>query len=360
MSVVFFHQNEVADRPGGVERYLSTLIDQAGDGGLLITEACPNGDSAQRNSRVGVAMPLSGSMPKWLSYVIGVMMGAGEIRRAINRLGPCTLEFSRPEYALFSWMFKGAKVFTLHGTGPARSEGSKYWIHYISCLMLPLAADIVQIIGRDRRGLPQWTYARMATRLRYIDAWYDDVFRVAPMKDVDGPLRVFFAGRLARMKNPELLFKIIEAASCSPDGGFEFRYFGADGDKIPEGPMRQKFHSAGLLNAQQLATAIADCHVGILCSSYGEGSPFIIVEALACGRGFVLPPLPGLIDAYRNYRGTMLAPDYTVDAFIKTLSEMRSAITNGLTPEAIANDVSGRNKTVMVQQILQRLEADHD
>jgi hypothetical protein len=47
----------------------------------------------------------------------------------------------------------------------------------------------------------------MAKRLRYVDAWYDEVFRVAPFRNLTGPVRVFFAGRLAPMKNPELLFK---------------------------------------------------------------------------------------------------------------------------------------------------------
>jgi glycosyltransferase involved in cell wall biosynthesis len=359
MPVVFFHQNDVVDQQGGIERYLSTLIEQAGANSLLVSEARSEQARAGTASRIGVSMPLPNMLPKWLSYVIGVMYSVREIRRAIQHLGPCTLEFSRPEYVLFSWMFRGAKVFTFHGSGPARSEGAKYWIHYISSLMLPFAADVVQIVGRDPGGLPQITYARMATRIRYIDAWYDDVFRVTSFKGVDGPLRVFFAGRLASMKNPELLFKIVEAGSRSSARTFEFRYFGADEEQIPDGALRQKFRSYGLLNAQQLATAIADCHVGILCSRYGEGSPFIVVETLACGRGFILPPLPGLLDAYRDCGGIMFALDYTVDAFIEALAKMQDAIRNGLTPEAIASDVSGRSKGAMARQILQRLEHDH-
>jgi glycosyltransferase involved in cell wall biosynthesis len=255
-------------------------------------------------------------------------------------------------------MFSGTKVFTLHGTGPPRSERANYWVHYLSCLLLPFAADVVQVVGRDHRGLPSLTARSMAKRLRYVDAWYDEVFRVTPFPDLAGPLRVFFAGRLAPMKNPELLFKIIETASKRFDRRFEFRYFGADEDKIPVS-LRQTFIGSGLLNVYQLANAIGHCHAGLLCSGYGEGSPFIVVEALACGRGFILPPLPSLVAAYQDHRGIVFASTHSVDAFIDALVRMDEAIKGGLTPQLIAQDVSNRSATVMARQILDHLEGDH-
>lgn len=356
MSVAFFHQNEVLGAQGGIERYLATLLEQAGESGLLVTEATAVGNVAPSH-RVGVPLPLKKIAPRWVSYVLGVMRSARRIRRVIDRNRPCTLEFSRPHYVVFSWMFRGTKVFTLHGTGPPRSERSNYWVHYVSCLLLPWAADVVQIVGRDHSGLPPLTAALMAKRLRYVDAWYDEDFRVAPFRDLHGPLRVFFAGRLAPMKNPELLFKIIETASQRFDGRFEFRYFGADEEKIPIG-LRETFLSAGLLNARQLADEIRSCHVGILCSGYGEGSPFIVVETLACGRGFILPPLPSLVEAYRTNRGIVFAATHSVDAFIGALVAMDDAIKAGLNPEVIAEDVSNRSASVMARQIMQSLEAD--
>ena len=232
MPVIFFHQNEVLGTQGGIERYLATLLKQAGESGLLVTEGSSGGDGgAAPHSRIGVPLPLRNLTPKWVSYVLGVTLASRRIRRAIERMTPRTLEFSRPEYVLFSWMFNGTKVFTLHGTGPPRVERINYWFHYVSCLLLPLAADVVQIVGRDHRGLPPWTAASMAKRLRYVDAWYDEVFSVAPFCDPHGPLRVFFAGRLAPMKNPELLFNIVDTASQRFDRRFEFRYFGADGEQ---------------------------------------------------------------------------------------------------------------------------------
>jgi glycosyltransferase involved in cell wall biosynthesis len=358
MSVVFFHQKEVLGAQGGIERYLATLLEQAGESGFLVTEASSNGDVPTAGSRFGVPLPLQKIAPRWLSYSLGVMLSSRRIRRAIDRLRPRTLEFSRPHYVVFSWMFRGTKVFTVHGTGPPRSEPANYWVHYISCLLLPFAADVVQVVGRDSSGLPPLTARSMAKRLRYVDAWYDEVFRVAPFRNLTGPLRVFFAGRLAPMKNPELLFKVIETASQRFNGRFEFRYFGADEDKIPV-RLRTIFISSGLLNVEQLANAIADCHAGVLCSGYGEGSPFIVVEALACGRGFILPPLPGLVEAYQNYRGIAFASAHTVDAFIDALVRMEDAIRGGLTPQLIAQDVSNRSATVTGRQILERLEGDH-
>ena len=279
MSVVFFHQNEVLGAQGGIERYLATLLEQAGESGFLVTGTSSGGDARAAGSRFVVPLPLQKIAPRWLSYALGVMLSSRRIRRAIDRLRPHTLEFSRPHYVVFSWVFRGTKVFTVHGTGPPRSERANYWIHYISCLLLPFAADVVQIVGRDHSGLPSLTARSMAKRLRYVDAWYDEVFRVAPFRNPAGPLRVFFAGRLAPMKNPELLFKIIiETASQRLDRRFEFQYFGADEDKIPVS-LRRTLISSGLLDVEQLANAITDCHAGLLCSGYGEGSPFIVVEA---------------------------------------------------------------------------------
>lgn len=364
MSVIFFHQNEVTGAQGGIERYLSTLLQQAGASGRLVA---PAGSAAQRGddqtpsggSRIRVSLPLR-FLPKWLGYVFGVVLASGAIRRAIKALAPCTLEFSRPEYAAFSWLFAGAKVFTIHGTGPARGEGPKYWIHRAACRALPVAADVVQIVGRDPSALPASALLRLSSRIRYLDAWYDDAFRVTPLRGVEGPLRVFYAGRLASMKNPELLFKIVETAHRNFPGCFDFRYFGADSDMIPSGLLRRILPSYGLLNAPQLAAAIADCHAGILCSSYGEGSPFVVVETLACGRGFVLPPLTGLVDSYRDHRGVMFTLDYSVDAFIEALTRLQAALRDGLTAEEVASDVAERSKDIAACRTLRRLEADHN
>jgi glycosyltransferase involved in cell wall biosynthesis len=354
MAIVFFHQNQISDQ-GGIERYLSALIDRAKPNAVLVTGADSSGSCSC--PCLFVRLPLRRMVPKWLSYAFGVLLAAGRIRRHIKSVGSCTLEFSRPEYILFSWIFTGAKVFTIHGTGPSSSEGAKYWLHYFSTLIIPFAADVVQIVGRDQSGLPSWTLARMRSKVRNLDAWHDEVFRTFPFRDIDGPLKVFYAGRLAAMKNPELLFRIIHAADRVTDRKFEFRYFGADQDLIPAG-IRQIFPSAGFLNAHELARAIADCHVGILCSGYGEGSPFIVAEALACGRAFVLPPLLGLLKAYQNYRGIVFADDYTVDAFIAALTKVQDAIRTGLTPESISANVAGRNKTEVAERIVRQLEAD--
>jgi hypothetical protein len=214
MSVIFFHQNEVIGAQGGIERYLATLLKQAGKSGLLVTEACSSGlPLVALHSRIGVPLPLLKLAPKWISYVVGVTLSLRRIRRAIEWMSPCTLEFSRPEYVLFSWMFKGTKVFTLHGTGPPRAERFPYCVHYVSCLLLPYAADVIQIVGRDSSGLPQLTAASMARHLRHVDAWYDEVFRVAPFRDPRGPKRVFFAGRLAPMKNPSSCLRSLKRPS---------------------------------------------------------------------------------------------------------------------------------------------------
>jgi len=352
MPIIFFHQNEVVGVQGGVERYLSCLLATAKETSVLVTEGGPN----QVGSRIAVPMPLVNSVPKWMSYSLGVYLHAGRIRRAIKQFDKTTLEFSRPEYALFSWMFQGTKVFTLHGTGPLRSERLKYVIHRLCCFLLPFSADLLQVVGRDTGALPPVVKSRMQHRIRYVDAWYDECFKVSPFPDTEGPLRVFYAGRITLQKNPGLLFSIIEHCSKEWGGAIEFRYMGSNEDKIPD-LVRRNVKCLGLLNAEELATAIADCHVGILCST-SEGSPFIVIETIACGRCFVLPPLPNLLETYDHFPGVFFADDYTLQSFVLKLIEAQAAIKNGMTPEDIHGRISHRSQAVAATALAKLLEDD--
>lgn len=351
--VAFFHQNDVfGAEGGGVERYIATLVTRVPGRAALV---CPpiTGDARRH-----FATPRGfARLPRWIAFMLGVVMQMRAIRAFLRDNDVGVLEFSRPEYALIACLFAGRRVFTIHGTGPVRHDHARYLIHYACCFLLPLLADRVQIVGRDRGGLPRLVARALKARLTHVDAWHDDRFRPAPLAESGGPLKVFYAGRVAAQKNPELLFALIRAAAAQ-GGEFEFHYFGADYARFGEAGLAHAIVDHGFLQPEALAQAIADCHVGVMCSGWGEGSPFIIVEALACGRPFVLPPLPTLTQTYAGFPGVAFAARYDVAAFLDALRALREDLrSRRLTPQNIAARVADRAQSRAALALLEQLES---
>jgi glycosyltransferase involved in cell wall biosynthesis len=348
---VFFHQNDVTDAQGGIERYVDTLVAAAGDEARLVSEM-PARPAA---TRIGLRLPkLPG--PKWIPFALAVVANLRRIRAALATAPKRVLEFSRPEYVAFAWMFPGAKVFTIHGTGPGKGERAKRLVHDLACWFLPLVADRVQVVGRDDSGLSAGVVARLGSRLAHIDAWYDDVFAPHPLPAAEKTV-VFYAGRIVEQKNPKLLFEIIREGKRRHGETIEFRYFGGDTDRIAEAGVADLVTMTGLLDARGLAAAIAECHMGLMCSHFGEGSPFIVVETLACGRPYVLSKLPTLTGAYTGNPGVRFADDLTAEAFLAAIDRLAADLAAGLTPATIASSVAARAKPVATRALLAELDA---
>jgi glycosyltransferase involved in cell wall biosynthesis len=348
---VFFHQNDVTDAQGGIERYVDTLVAAAGDDARLVSEE-PARPTA---NRIGLALPkLPG--PKWIPFALAVIANFRRIRAALATTPKRVLEFSRPEYVAFAWMFPGAKVFTIHGTGPGAGERAKRLVHDLACWFLPLVADRVQVVGRDDSGLSAGVVARLGPRLAHIDAWYDDVFTPRPLPAME-KIVVFYAGRIVEQKNPKLLFEIIREGRRRHGANIEFRYFGGDTDRIAEAGIADLVTMTGLLDARGLAAAIAECHMGLMCSHFGEGSPFIVVETLACGRPYVLSKLPTLTGAYAGNPGVRFAEDPTAESFLAAIDRLAADLAAGLTPTTIAASVAARAKPVATRALLADLAA---
>lgn len=353
MTAAFFHQNAVGGVQGGIERYLATLLTQGGQQCVLVCE-----DKQNTHPQIcGLSLPDLPRCPQWLLFVIAVWQQVFKIRRFLKDHSVTAIEFSRPEYVLFSFLFRGKKVFTFHGTGPAPAERGKYFIHHAACWLMPLCADGIRVIGRDIGALPKFIREIMRDKITFIDAWYDPVFTPAPFPTQDNGTHVFYAGRLAKMKNPDLLFSIIRYVKLEHGQGINFHYFGSDGDKIPADIRNTLIIDHGLMSALALASAIQSCHMGILCSGYGEGSPFIIVETLACGRGYVLPPLPGLVETYKSHAGVRFATDYTPESFAKEIIELAKLVHTDLTPDVIAQSVKGQAQAVAAKNLIKGLLA---
>jgi glycosyltransferase involved in cell wall biosynthesis len=295
--------------------------------------------------------------PQWLRFLAGVFLQRREIQEFLSEKHVGVLEFSRPEYLLAGWLFEGRRVVTIHGTGPNAANRVHYVIHHLCCLLLPFLADRVQVVGRDASGLPRIVRPLLAKRIAYIDAWHDDRFSPSPLPPVqNAPLRVFYAGRIAAQKNPELLFSIIREAARTAPAWFEFVYFGSDYEAFVAAGIAHLVQNAGFLQPAALAQAIGACHVGLLCSGFGEGSPFIVIEALACGRPFVLPPLPTLVEAYAGFPGVHIVGQYRTEAFLDELTKIREDMRKGgIDPFEIAAGVTGRSQSQAAPALLHEL-----
>lgn len=347
----FFHQNDVTDAQGGIERYVDTLLAAGGDDALLISEE----PAVPAANRIGLALPeLPG--PKWIPFALAVIGNVFAIRKRLAAAKRPVLEFSRPEYVAFAWMFPGARVFTIHGTGPGAGEKAKRIVHDLACWFLPLVADRVQVVGRDDSGLSAGVIARLGRRLAHIDAWYDDHFTATPLPK-SAKTVVFYAGRIVEQKNPKLLFEIFRRGRERFGEAIEFRYFGKDVEEVEKAGATDVVDCTGLLDAKGLTRAISQCHMGLMCSHFGEGSPFIIVETLASGRPYVLSPLPTLTGAYGDNPAVRFAPEMTADAFLDTIVALKRDLDAGLDAEAIRASVAERAEPVATAKLLAELAA---
>jgi glycosyltransferase involved in cell wall biosynthesis len=357
--VCFFHQNDVFGMQGGIERYVSTILSHAGDRAALASP--PISQAGVRHVAVLERGPKGA--PQWLRYLLGLFARQGAIKAFLrdNRIG--ALEFSRPEYALAAWLFPGKRSFTIHGTGPGPGHRVHYLIHHACCLLLPLIADRVQVIGRDPSGLPKVVRSWLRERLAYVDAWYDERFAPKPFPSLayEAPIRVFYAGRVAPQKNPELLFAIIREAARVAPGAFEFHYFGSDYAAFIEAGLQDLVVNHDFLGPQALSEAIASCHIGLLCSAYGEGSPYIVVESLACGRPFVVSSLPTLSAAYAGQAGVHFVARGVAADFVAVLQEVGRALRAGdVEPETIATAIGSRSQSRAVPALLDALTSAGD
>jgi glycosyltransferase involved in cell wall biosynthesis len=350
--IAFFHQNPVAGQQGGVERYIATLA-HYGQGKCMLVL----GDEDRTyvaDDVVHVRMRGPSSLPRWSRFVAGILAELALVRKELAQRGVNLIEFSRPELLALAPLLKGKKIVTMHGTGPDRSSKSKYMIHHAFSALVPLTTHRVHVIGRDCSALPQWLQDIVASKIVHIDAWYDDTFKSSPHSPVP-PLKIFYAGRLNAQKNPDLLVEVIRSAKDRFGRLVDFVYAGNDYVEIEKRGGQDLVRNLGLMNAEKLSILIQDCHAGILCSGYGEGSPFIIAEALACGRVFIMSPLRTLVETYSQQLGVIIAHDWTVDAYLEAIQRAIDLMSCPESYKDIAQGISQQRASRAVPRLLNTL-----
>lgn len=83
-----------------------------------------------------------------------------------------------------------------------------------------------------------------------------------------------------------------------------------------------------------LASLMAQSHIVVLPSYYGEGLPKVLIEAAACGRAVVTTDMPGCRDAIESGVTGLLvpprSPEAIVDALLELFSDSRRCLDMGL------------------------------
>lgn len=351
--LAFFHQNLVVGEQGGVERYLATMLRYGANRCLLILGS--EAGSGRDGRVIYVALRGPSFLPRWLRFALGIVHDRKRLQEILFDEGVKLIEYSRPELLLVAHFFKGTRVVTMHGTGPQRGDTGKYLVHYASSLLIPKRADRIQIVGRDLSALSPSLHKRVNSRIVSVDAWFDGVFQSFPFP-LSPPLRVFYAGRIAPQKNPDLLAKIMVEAKRKYTSRISFVYLGSDYSELEKRGCADIVDDLGLQSAAEVSAIISSCHAGLLCSAFGEGSPFIIAETLACGRLFVASPLPTIIATYSEAVGVILAKDWSLDAFMAALDACFDMLELSDLAALIADGVSQQHASLAVPRYLDGLE----
>ena len=141
-----------------------------------------------------------------------------------------------------------------------------------------------------------------------------DVRTFRPQPEPDGPIRVTMVSRLLRDKGVR---EFVEAASLvrKVRGDIVFTLVGAPDEGNPTSVPTEEVRSwaaDGLVewwgHREDVADVLADSHVAVLPTYYGEGVPKTLLEAAACGRPIVATDVPGCREVVRHGGNGLLVP----------------------------------------------------
>jgi glycosyltransferase involved in cell wall biosynthesis len=241
-----------------------------------------------------------------LSRSATLRCGLGALRHALTirrwcRQGPgrATADLQRFEFAMLTRALGLPTVQMVHGEGSREDKMDslikKYWfLHAMNeRIALTLASRILcvnpTIVKRIERLWPT-----LAPKAEVMTVSVDPVtFPMRPFDTADGIFRVVFAGRFDAFKDPPLMFRALERLHGLLRGQLEFHYIGSTDPHRYGGFAAIEGFTVrhGIQNAAGVSAIMARCHAGVL-TSFFEGMPCYLLEALSVGRPFVAIRLP--------------------------------------------------------------------
>lgn len=165
-------------------------------------------------------------------------------------------------------------------------------------------ADYVFSFSRRIRGIIEQRLRVPRDRIIELPNGFDETWLVAGPQPARSPLRFLFLGRNERRKGvPELLCAI----NSLPPAVGEFHFVGPF-SRQSDTPPHVHFHGL-ITDVDQLRQRIDACDV-LLCPSYAEGMPTVILEAMARGLAIIATDVGATGDLVGPDNGLLLpAPD---------------------------------------------------
>jgi glycosyltransferase involved in cell wall biosynthesis len=274
-----------------------------------------------------------------LRFALGALRRLPAIRAAL-RGGRASADLQRFEFALLPKLLGLKSVQMIHGEGSKDQKMDsllkKHWVlHRVNEAIALALADRVLCVNENIVRRLETTRPRAARKCEVMTVSVDQRRFVAkPFDCSDNIFRIVFAGRLDAFKDPPLMFRVIAGVHARLAGRVEFHYVGAtDPARYPESALIENFLVRhGYQPSAAVAETIARCHAGIL-TSFFEGMPCYLLEALSVGRPFAalrLPQFDPLV--IPGTSGALIErtdPDETcekqlIDAFVSLWDDIRS------------------------------------
>lgn len=152
-----------------------------------------------------------------------------------------------------------------------------------------------------------------------------DMIRFAPSPEPPGPVRVLLAARMIREKG---VLDFIEAARHL-HGKATFLLAGApdpaNHNSLTEAEL-QELHEQGIVHwlgpVKDMPALLRSIHIFTLPSTYREGLPKVVLEAMAAARPVVATDIPGCREAVINEQTGLLVPTKAPQALANALERL--------------------------------------
>lgn len=208
----------------------------------------------------------------------------------------------------------------------------------LACLLRPLVKIGLRLTLTPRHGLtifenPDDLDLMVKDRLikraqaRLICGAGVDTAQFSPAEEPAGRVRVLLAARLIHEKG---LLDFVKAAQLLK-GRAEFCIAGAPDRSNPNPVQEQElenWQAEGAIRwlgpVSDMASLLRGIHVLTLPSTYREGLPKVILEAMACGRPVVATDIPGSREAVMNEETGLLVPPRHPEALANALDRLIS------------------------------------
>jgi len=178
----------------------------------------------------------------------------------------------------------------------------------------------------DRTDFARWGLLPRKLAVEVVNGSGVDTAKFAPVRFPDGSLRFLLIARLlgdkgireyaaaaARLRTrwPDAEFHLVGPLDPNPDAiaEDEVRSWCVAGDLVWQGVL------------EDVRPAIAASHIFVLPSSYREGTPRTILEAMSMGRPVITTDAPGCRETVENGVNGFLVPIRDTDALVEAMSQ---------------------------------------